>query len=114
MRRRARRMRRVREAELRDLGLLVLELERRGRRNPELLSRKASEINAIDDELRGIAAALREHEKLEQLVTAGIAGTCSNCGSLLGTDDRFCSGCGASAAQAAQSSPLIGAAPEPR
>jgi hypothetical protein len=117
MRRRVRRMRRIREAQLRDLALLVLELERRGRRNPELVSRKAGEIKSIDDEIRGIGTALDRDETLEQVVAAGIAGSCARCGALLATDDRFCSSCGAArsgAPEAAQQSPLAEAGAKPQ
>lgn len=94
MRRRARRLRRLREAQLRDLGLLVVELERRGRSNPELVKRKAAALRALDDELRAIAAALADDESIDQVVAAGVAGSCSSCGALLSNDDRFCAHCG--------------------
>lgn len=114
MRRRARRTRRIREGLLRDLGLLVLELERRGRPNPELVRRKAQELRAIDDELRGLAAALGRHDTVERVALAGIAGSCRACGSLLGNDDKFCASCGTPklAAPAGESSPeLVGTSP---
>jgi hypothetical protein len=96
MRRRVRKLRRLREATARDLGLLLLEMQRRHRQNPELLRRKTIQLRAIDDELRGLTAALGRSDRLDQVVAAGVAANCANCGALLATDDRYCSNCGAS------------------
>ena len=60
MRRRLRRQRQVREALLLDLGALVFELHRHGRREPELLQAKAAELSAVDAEVRALADALEE------------------------------------------------------
>jgi hypothetical protein len=57
-RRRLRERRRVREALLLDLGALVYELHRQGRRAPELLQQKAAERTVVDDEVRELEAAL--------------------------------------------------------
>jgi hypothetical protein len=62
MRRRLRHQREVREALLLDLGALVYELHRQGRRAPELLQEKASELSVVDDEVRGLEEALGEWE----------------------------------------------------
>jgi hypothetical protein len=94
MRRRLRKAGRVREALVRELGALVLEMERLGRRNDELVGRKAKEIEALDRELSGLAAALGRRQTLASVVATGVAGSCTACGTLLGTDDRFCSRCG--------------------
>jgi hypothetical protein len=94
MRRRLRRQQRVREALLLDLGALVFELHRQGRREPELLQAKAAELTAVDDEVRGLADALDVSGELPQLVAPGIAGSCENCGEILTADARFCSTCG--------------------
>src|SRR5919197_790519 len=94
MRRRLRRQQRVREALLLDLGALVYELHRQGRREPELLQAKAAELSAVDDEVRALGEALDERQPLAQLVAAGIAGSCETCGALLTSDARFCSSCG--------------------
>jgi len=59
MRRRLREQRRLREALLLDLGALVYELHRQGRRAPELLQQKAAELTVIDDEVRDLDEALR-------------------------------------------------------
>jgi hypothetical protein len=53
-----RRQRRAREALLLDLGALVYELHRQGRRAPELLQRKAVELGELDRELRALEDAL--------------------------------------------------------
>src|SRR2546423_15091814 len=95
MRRRLRHQQRIREALLLDLGALVFELHRQGRREPELLQAKAAELSAVDDEVRALAAALEERQPFAQLVAAGIAGSCETCGALLTSDARFCSSCGA-------------------
>ena len=93
MRRRLRQQQRIREALLLDLGALVFELHRQGRREPELLQAKAAEVSAVDNEVRALAEALEADASLEML-TPGVAGICSNCGTLLSTDDRFCPNCG--------------------
>src|SRR4051812_37406737 len=94
MRRRLRRQQRVREALLLDLGALVYELHRQGRREPELLQAKAAELSAVDDEVRALGEALQERQPLAALVAAGIAGSCGTCGALLTSDALFCSRCG--------------------
>jgi len=100
MRRRLRQQRRMREALLLDLGALVYELHRHGRREPELLQAKAAELTAVDQEVRGLADALDDDESVLTLVAAGIAGSCERCGSLLSTDARYCGACGAAAVAA--------------
>lgn len=97
MRRRLRQQRRMREALLLDLGALVFELQRQGRREPELLQAKAAELNAVDQEVRVLAHALEAGHTVLELVATGVAGSCGNCGSLLSTDARYCSACGAPA-----------------
>jgi hypothetical protein len=58
MRRRLRERRREREARLLDLGALVYELHRQGKRAPELLQEKAADLAVVDQEVREIEAAL--------------------------------------------------------
>jgi hypothetical protein len=94
MRRRARKSAHLREALVRELGELVVEMNRLGRRNDELITRKAREIQALDRQLDGLAEALGERRTVAQVTLAGIAGSCARCGTMLGTDDRFCSRCG--------------------
>jgi hypothetical protein len=57
-RRRLRRQRRVRDALLLDLGALVYELHRQGKRAPELLQEKAAELTVVDEEVRALEAEL--------------------------------------------------------
>lgn len=57
-RRRLREQLRLREALLLDLGALVYELHRQGRRAPELLQHKAAELTVVDDEVRELQAEL--------------------------------------------------------
>ena len=76
------------------LGELVAEMNRLGRRNDELVARKAAEIAALDRQLQGLGEALGERQTVQQVVLAGIAGSCAACGTILGTGDRFCSHCG--------------------
>jgi hypothetical protein len=53
-----RRRRREREALLLDLGALVYELHRQGRRAPELLRAKATELDEVDREVRALEETL--------------------------------------------------------
>lgn len=94
MRRRLRRQQRIREALLLDLGALVYELQRLGRRAPELLHAKAAEVGAVDREVRELGRSLDEGRGLRELVAAGVTGSCGSCGALLSADARFCPRCG--------------------
>jgi hypothetical protein len=58
MRRQLRERRREREARLLDLGALVYELHRQGKRAPELLQEKAAELVVVDEDVRRLEAAL--------------------------------------------------------
>ena len=105
MRRRLRRQQRVREALLLDLGALVYDMHRQGRREPELLQAKAAQLNAVDDEVRALGEALEERQPLGELAAADIAGSCETCGAVLTSDARFCSHCGAPARPGAAGGP---------
>lgn len=105
MRRRARKVARTRDAIVRELGTLLVEMERLGRRNDELLVRKAREAAALEEELQGLRRALDDRLTLDRVVATGISGACHACGSLLGTEDRFCSHCGTPAAEDADAEP---------
>jgi hypothetical protein len=59
MRRRLRHVTRTREALLLELGAVTFELHRAGRTDPDLLARKATEIDAADREARALSQALR-------------------------------------------------------
>jgi hypothetical protein len=63
LRRRLSRQRRLRDELLLDLGALVYELHRQGRRAPELLQEKAGELGEVDDDVRGLEAALDGREE---------------------------------------------------
>jgi hypothetical protein len=97
MRRRLRRQNQVREALLLDLGALVFELHRQGRREPELLQAKAAELMAVDEEVRALDDALGSGSDVLQLTAAGIAGSCSQCSAIMPIDARYCASCGAPA-----------------
>jgi hypothetical protein len=58
MRLRLREQRRVRDALLLDLGALVYELHRHGKRAPELLQQKAAELTVIDEDVRYLEESL--------------------------------------------------------
>src|SRR4051794_4928988 len=94
MRRRLRELRRLREAQLLELGALVLEAHKHGRDDSPVIKSKAAEAAATDAEARALAEALETEAGLETIVSAGIAGPCPTCGTLASTASRFCSTCG--------------------
>jgi sugar phosphate isomerase/epimerase len=94
MRRRLRELRRLREAQLLELGALVLEAHRHARDDSPVVKRKAAEAAATDTEARALAEALDTDARLDTVVAAGIAGPCPTCGALASTAARFCSTCG--------------------
>ena len=65
MRRRLRERKREREGRLLDLGALVYELHRQGKRAPELLQEKAAELSVVDREVRELEAALDGGEVID-------------------------------------------------
>jgi hypothetical protein len=58
LQRRLHERRRVRQSLLLDLGALVYELHRQGKRAPDLLQRKAAQLTVVDDEIRELEARL--------------------------------------------------------
>ncbi|MFL5894458.1 MAG: zinc-ribbon domain-containing protein [Thermoleophilaceae bacterium] len=94
MRRRLRELRRLREAQLLELGALVLEAHRHDRDDSPVIKRKAADAAALDLEARTLADALATDGGLDTVVTAGVAGPCPTCGTLVSTSARFCSTCG--------------------
>jgi hypothetical protein len=76
------RLRRAREALLRDLGALVYELHRQGKRAPELLQQKAGELGEIDEQVRDPAPD-------------GDPTPCSSCGEEAEPGQLVCTSCGA-------------------
>jgi hypothetical protein len=87
----------VREALLLDLGAIIFELHRQRRREPELLQAKAAELDAVDAEVRALAHALDGGSGLPELTASGLVASCTSCGSLMGSGDRFCPRCGGAA-----------------
>jgi hypothetical protein len=94
LRRRLRELRRLREAQLLELGALVLEAHKQGRGDSPVIKSKAAEAAATDAEARAVADVLDTDAGLETIVSAGIAGPCPTCGTLASTAWRFCSTCG--------------------
>jgi len=94
MRRRLRELRRLREAQLLELGALVLEAHKHDRDASPVIKAKAAEAAATDAEARVLAEALGTDAGLDTVVAAGIAGPCPTCGTLAATAARFCSNCG--------------------
>ena len=94
IRRRARYLRRLRELQLRDIGGFVLELHRFGRARPDLVDAKVQAAAQTDRELRALEGALDEGGATIELREPGIGGACSECGTVHGSEDRYCSWCG--------------------
>ena len=94
LRRRLRRLKRVRARQLADLGTLVVDARKRGNgSHPEVVERRAAEAAEVDRQVRDLAHAVNAHADKRELAT-GVAGTCTSCGELLSTEDRFCPTCG--------------------
>ncbi len=111
MRRRARFLRKARELAYRDLGGLVFDLHRFGRRNDTLVLAKLETIGRIDGELRSLEATLDERQAVTVLREAGVA-ACPRCAAIHGSDDRFCPNCGLAMDLRAER-PVAGAAAPP-
>ena len=109
MRRRARFLRKARELAYRDLGGLVFDLHRFGRRNDTLVLAKLETIGRIDGELRALEATLAERQPVTVLREAGVA-ACPRCAAIHGSNDRFCPNCGLAMDLRAER-PFAGAAP---
>jgi hypothetical protein len=93
LRRRLRELRRLREAQLLELGALVLEAHKHDRDVAPIVETKIAEAAATDREVRAIAAALDTDAGVDTIVVDGIAGPCPTCGTLVSTSARFCSAC---------------------
>jgi hypothetical protein len=96
MRRRARYLRRLREIQMRDIGGFAIELYRYGRDRPEIVRSKIESATLTERELRAIQRALDGRVPLRELRVPGIGGACASCGSVHGSQDRFCANCGRS------------------
>jgi hypothetical protein len=79
-------LRKVREARLRDLGGLMLELYRRGQFREDLVAEQCAQLVGIDDRLATIEAVLSR---------TGVERRCA-CGAPILRGSRFCSACGRS------------------
>src|SRR5438128_1317602 len=77
----------------RDLGGLVFNLHRFGKRNDALVLAKLSTIARIDGELRGLESALGESRRVTVLREAGVT-ACPRCAAIHSSEDRFCPSCG--------------------
>jgi hypothetical protein len=93
LRRRLRFLRRVRELGYRDLGGLVFDQHKFDQPNEELVRAKVTALAAVDAELRALERALGERRNITELREPGIS-ACSRCGTLHGSDARFCPSCG--------------------
>jgi len=93
LRRRLRFLRRVRELGFRDLGGLVFDQHKFNRPNEDLVRGKVAALAAVDGELRVLEEALREKRDITELREPGIS-ACPRCGTLHGSDARFCPSCG--------------------
>src|SRR3954449_1678243 len=93
LRRRLRYLRRVRELGFRDLGGLVFDQHRFNRPNEDLVRGKVAALAAVDHELRALEEALGEKRDITELREPGIT-ACPRCGTLHGSDARFCPSCG--------------------
>src|SRR4051794_26626377 len=93
LRRRLRFLRRVRELGFRDLGGLVFDQHKFDRPNTDLVRGKVAALAAVDSELRALEDALGERRDITELREPGIS-ACPRCGTLHGSDARFCPSCG--------------------
>jgi len=93
LRRRLRFLRRVRELGFRDLGGLVFDQHKFNRPNEDLVRGKVAALAAVDSELRALEEALGERRDITELREPGIT-ACPRCGTLHGSDARFCPSCG--------------------
>jgi hypothetical protein len=93
LRRRLRFLRRVRELGFRDLGGLVFDQHKFDRPNEELVLGKVAALAAVDAELRALEDALDDRRAITELREPGLS-ACPRCGTLHGSDARFCPSCG--------------------
>lgn len=113
IRRRLRYLRRLRELGFRDLGGLVFDLDRFGRSRDDLVRGKLDALAAVDGELRALEAALDDIQEIAELHEPGIA-ACPRCGTLHGSEARFCPSCGLQLHEARQSGDLSALAVRPQ
>jgi hypothetical protein len=92
-RRRLRFLRKARELAYRDLGGLVFDLHRFGRRNDPLVLAKLGTLREIDTEMRSLETSLEERRSLTILREAGVT-ACPRCAAIHSGEDNFCPNCG--------------------
>lgn len=112
LRRRLRQVRQLRELALRDLGGMVFDLHRFGRERPDLVTAKLDALAGLDAEMRTLEAILDERREVVVLHEAGLT-ACAACGTLLGSDARFCSNCATPVGEAPPAEVLAAAEPAP-
>ena len=94
IRQRLRRARSIRRARVSELGVLVAEMNARGRWNESLIDDWVRELDRHDNELRALEQALRGDVALEDLVARSVVAECGACGRIGGGAEGFCAGCG--------------------
>lgn len=95
IRQRLRRTRRVGDARVTELGVLVAEMKRRDRWNSELLEEWTSELEQARRESHALDEALKGDGKtLTDLENDGVIAQCHACGRIGGASDSYCAGCG--------------------
>ncbi len=73
----------------------MVELHRFQRERPDLIDAKLEGAARTDRELRALEQALGAEQNPRELRIAGVGGACDSCGAVYGSEDRFCSSCGA-------------------
>jgi hypothetical protein len=81
-----------------DLGGLAYEMAIRGSFRPEVLTRRAAGLQAVEAQLSATESAIRSG-------ASGFAGTCAACGTPYVAGAAFCSSCGKRLAAAPQAAP---------
>ncbi len=94
LRRRVRYLRRLRQVQLRDLGGLVLELDRAGRDPGDLVRQKLDGLRGVSTELTALEGVLGDPTTLLELREPGVGGSCPRCRAVHGSADAFCASCG--------------------
>ena len=94
VRQRLRRTRSVQRARVVELGVLVAEMQDRGRWNQRLVDDWVRELDRGDAEQRDLERALQGQVAWDDLLARRVVAECPGCGRLGGAGDAFCAGCG--------------------